>query len=503
MENVPVTPVAAETGRYRSVLRSTSLIGGASLINILIGMVKTKFVAILLGPTGVGLMGMLVQIAGLVTTVSGMGLSSSGVRQVAEAVGTGDDERIARTVKTLRHTVWLTGAAGMLVMILACVPISLISFDTTDYALPIAFLGITILLAAVTSGQACILQGTRRIADLAKVSVIGAANGTLISIPCFYLWGEQGIVVSLILCAVASLVTSWWFARRVPIKDVTLPWRASVGEARQMFSLGVGIMGAGLVSALSLYVIRVILLRQFDLDGVGIYQAAFALSGILVGFVLSAMGTDYYPRLTAVAHDNHQVRRMVNEQSEISILLALPLLMGMMVFAPLIIQLFYADTFVSAVPILRWCLLGALGRVLSWPLGYVILAKGKGRLFFVTETLGVGVHVVAVYWLALPFGLNGAGMAFLTMYVFYTVLMLWVAHRLIGATWQPGMMKLAFGAIFVLGAMMYGGSLDLNVLVRWGLDLAVLLIVSVYCVRELSTRSGVGLKEFYAKIGMK
>lgn len=503
MEKVAVKSVAAETGNYRSILKSTSLIGGASVINILIGMVRTKFVAILLGPTGVGLMGMLVQIAGLVTTVSGMGLSSSGVRQVAEAVGSGDDERIARTVKTLRRTVWMTGTAGMLVMMLACVPISLISFDTTDYALPVAFLGITILLAAVTSGQACILQGTRRIADLAKISIFGAANGTLISIPCFYLWGEKGIVISLVLCAVASLVTSWWFARRVAIKDIELPWRASIGEARQMFSLGIGIMGAGLVSALSMYLIRVLLVRQFDLDGVGIYQAAFNLSGILVGFVLSAMGTDYYPRLTAVAHDNDQVRRMVNEQAEISILLALPLLAGMMVFAPFIIQLFYAESFYAAVPVLRWCTFGVLGRVLSWPLGFVMLAKGKGRLFFITELLGVSVHVGAVYGFGLLFGLEGTGIAFLAMYVFYTALMILVANRLIGTALQGRVVKLAVGAIVVMGAMMYSDRLDSNGLIGWGINLTVLLVVSGYCARELSKRSGVGVKALLRRVGLK
>ena len=129
------------------------------MLNILIGMVRTKFVAILIGTTGIGLMGMYVQIIGLISTVSGMGLGNSGVRQIAEAVGTGDDDRIALTVATLRRIVWLTGGIGMLAMIIFSAPISLISFNSDDYALPIALLGSTIILSAVTSGQACVLQG--------------------------------------------------------------------------------------------------------------------------------------------------------------------------------------------------------------------------------------------------------------------------------------------------------------------------------------------------------
>ncbi len=492
-----------ESGSYRSILKSTSLIGGASVINVLIGMVKIKFVAILLGPSGVGLLGMFVQIVGVMRTASGLGLSTSGVRQVAEAVGTGDDEQIARTVKTLRRTVWMSGGAGMLAMVLACVPISVISFGNSAYALPIAFLGITILLAAITSGQVCVLRGTRRISDLAKISVIGAANGTLISIPCFYLWGDRGIVVSLVLCAVASLVTSWWFARRVEIKNIVLTWSHSLVESRRLLSLGVGIMGGGLVTALSTYVIRVVLLRQFDLNDVGIYQAAFALSGVLVGFVLSAMGTDYYPRLTAVAKDNTQVHLMVNEQTEISLLLALPLLVAMMIFAPAIIRIFYAETFVTAVPILRWCLLGVLGQVLSWPLGIVMLAKGKGRLYFFTQFAAAVFHVATVYWFSIIYGLNGAGIAFMALYVFHTVVTLLVSRHLAGAVWQSGVLKLIFGAIVVMGFLKYGSGLDLSAVVDWAFSLPVLFAVSVYCLRRLSYKSGVSSKQILAKLGLK
>lgn len=370
----------SSTSSFRSILKSSSLIGGASILNILIGMVRIKFVAVLLGPTGVGLLGMYAQVTALITTMTGMGIGSSGVRQVAEAVGSHDDEKIARTIITLHRVAWLTGTLGLLVMVVFCVPLSRMTFGSSNYALSIAALGVTLLSGAIAAGQGCIINGTRRIADLAKISVIGALNGTIISIPCFYLWGEAGIVPSLILSALAALATSWWFARRVSVKAIALPWRDSFVEARHLLLLGVSFMGGGLIMALSSYLIRIVLMRQFDLAVVGIYHAAFNLSGILVGFVLGAMGADYYPRLTAAADDNASVHRMVNDQSQISILLALPGLAAMMVFAPHIINLLYSASFDTAVPVLRWCIMGILGRVFSWPMGYVVLAKGKGKV---------------------------------------------------------------------------------------------------------------------------
>ena len=63
----------SQNSSFRGVLKSTSLIGGTSVINMLLGMVRAKFVAILLGPSGVGLLGMYTQLTGLTSSVSGMG----------------------------------------------------------------------------------------------------------------------------------------------------------------------------------------------------------------------------------------------------------------------------------------------------------------------------------------------------------------------------------------------------------------------------------------------
>ncbi|MGW8159262.1 MAG: O-antigen translocase [Desulfoprunum sp.] len=484
---------------YRQILRSSSIIGGASVLNILINIVRIKFAAVLLGPSGVGLLGMYGQITTLISAITSMGIGKSGVRQVAESVGSNDDERIARTVITLRRTAWLTGGFGMLFMVVFCVPLSRMTFGTNDYAWSIAILGITLLSGAIASGQGCIINGTRRIGDLAKISVIGAINGTLISIPCFYLLGNEGIIPSLVLSAFAVLVTSWWFARKIPVKAITLPMRDTYVEARQLLLLGVSFMGAGLVTTLSGYLIQIVMIRQFGLADVGIYQAAFNLSGVLVGFVLGAMGADYYPRLTAVASDNTSIHRMVNEQSQISILLSLPGLMAMMIFAPVIINLLYASSFVTAVPILRWCILGILGRVFSWPLGFVILAKGRGKLFFITEFLAGVIHLAGVFFLIRIWGLEGAGIAFMVLYIFYTGLMLFVMHSMFGVIWDNQTLKLMSFAIIAMVVLMVNCTFNNNLIIMWIINFAILVIITWFCLKQITQKTSIDMNKLLSR----
>ncbi len=488
---------------YRQILKSTSIIGGSSLINMVIGMVRTKFVAVLLGPAGFGLIGIFMSITDMVGVVSKMGISTSGVRQIAGAHGAGDEERIARTVKTLRRTVWVTGTLGMAIMILGCFFLSRISFGTPEHTLAIALLGITILMNNITAGQSCILQGTRRIGIIARVSIIGALNGTILSIPCYYFWGQSGIVPGLILISVAALVASWWYARQVPVKAVNMSWRESKDGAIDLLHFGIPLMFAALITALTGYLIRIFLIREVGLEGVGIWLAAFSLSSILINFVLNAMSTDYFPRLTAVAHDKKLINQAVNDQTEVALLLAVPGLAATIIFAPIVIKIFYSGKFDASVDILRWSVYGIYGRVISWPLGFVMLARGMGKTFFWSETFLNVFYLGATWYCTKTWGLPGTGIAFMLLYVFYTAVVYAIGHSAAGVNWAiVNCMQIAFFGILLISVGLVSAWVT-DPWYQYTINIAILACASVYCLKRLMLKSGVGIKAIFTKIKTK
>src|SRR6185295_14160468 len=125
-----VAPEASNKKTYGQILKSSVLIGGSSFFNIGLGIVRTKVMAILLGPAGVGLMGLYSSVIDLTQSIAGMGINSSGVRQIAEAVGSGDTTRIARTAKVLRWISVVLGLLGAILLAAFCVPISRLTFKT-------------------------------------------------------------------------------------------------------------------------------------------------------------------------------------------------------------------------------------------------------------------------------------------------------------------------------------------------------------------------------------
>jgi len=438
----------AEEKSYGQILKSTALVGGSQALNIAIGIVRTKAMAMLLGPAGFGLFGLYGSVSSLWLSVAGMGVNSSGVRQIAEAAGTGDTVRMAQTAAVLRRTSLVLGMVGAILLAVFSRQVSNLTFGGPQHAAAIALLSLVVLFRLVSDGQGALIQGMRRIADLAKMNVIGALFGTLISIPMVYFFGEKGVAPSLVAVAATGILTSWWYARKIRIRrsPVTL---SEVGqEASSLLKLGSVFMASGLMTMGTAYLVRVILLRQIGFEATGLYQSAWTLGGLYVGFILQAMGADFYPRLTACASDNAACNRIVNEQTLVGLLLAGPGVIATLTFAPLVIHLFYSAKFAAAAPLLRWMCLGTMLQVISWPMGFIIVAKAKKRMFFFAE-LAWAVVAIGLAWVCVrSFGLNGAGIAFFGSYVFHIFLIYGIVSHFNGFRWSTENKRV--GTLFLL-----------------------------------------------------
>jgi PST family polysaccharide transporter len=447
---------------YNQILKSSALVGGSSVLKIAIGVVRTKVMAVLLGPAGMGLMGTYSSISDLTQSVAGMGINSSGVRQIAEAAGSGEMERIGRTAAVLRRVSLLLGLLGALALVVFCRPLARVSFGTNERASAVALLSIVVFLQTISAGQGAFIQGLRRISDLARMGVLGVLYGTLISIPLVYCLGERGILPSLIGIAAMSIVTSWWYSRKVKVPVPSLSWIEVRREASDLLKLGFAFMASGFLMMGAGYVIRIMVLRKAGLDAAGLYQSAWNLGGVYVGFILQAMGADFYPRLTAVCKDDAQCNRLVNEQAQISLLLSGPGVIATMTFAPVVIALLYTAKFMAAVEVLRWFCLGLTLQVVAWPMGFIVVARNEQKIFIATEIAAVSVQV-GLAWLFIDhFNKNavGAGISFFGLYLWHTLLIYFIVRRLTGFRWSSANCKLlwiflpliglSFGAFYVL-----------------------------------------------------
>jgi enterobacterial common antigen flippase len=469
---------------YGQILKSSALIGGSTVINIGIRIIRTKAMALILGPSGVGLMGLYESITDLTQSIVGMGVNNSGVRQIAEAVGSDDTRRIAKTAQVLQRTSIFLGLLGAAFLLGFSAQLSEFTFGSNLHSNGVALLSLAVFFNLLSAGQGALIQGMRRISDLAKMSILGTLFGAIISIPTVFFLHEDGVVPSIILISAMGLITSWWYKRKIIIPAIPMISSQVGQEQAALLKLGFAFMSTGLMTSGASYVIRLFIVRNVGFDAAGLYQSAWGLGGLYIGFILQAMGTDFYPRLTAIVKDNIECNRVVNEQAHVSLLLAGPGVIATLTLAPLIITLFYSAKFEGAVELLRWLCLGMTLRVISWPMGYIIVAKNDQKLFIFAEAAWTLVYLGLAWVCVTHYGLNGAGIAFFGSYIFHVFLIYIIVRQLNGFRWSAANLQTC---IFYLGliGIVFSSYYFVSPLLAIVAGLLAIAVSSVYSVRVL------------------
>jgi len=472
---------------YRQIMKATSLFGGVQVITIIISIVRSKIIAILLGTTGVGLIGLYQTTLSLISAITGMGLSSSAVRNISEANATNDENKIAFVIKTLRRWVWLTGVIGASVTLILSPLLSKWTFGNKNYTWSFVWLSIICLLTAISSGQNVLLQGMRRLRQMAKSTLWGSIIGLFTSIPLYYFYGIQGIVPSLIITAISSLALSYYFARQIPIQNVAQTWNETYHTGKGIAKLGLLLMLSGFMGTFVSYIVNLYISQKGGVSDVGLYRAGWTIADQYTGLIFSAMAADYYPRLASINTDNKQLKIAVNQQAEIALLILGPMLVALIGFSPLVVHILYTAKFLPIIGMIKWNLVGMLFKAASWAMAFTIVAKGDNKLFLMTELIGNAIILILNIVGYFIWGLNGIGIAFAVNYLLYFLLIFFLVKRKYGISYDS-----VFSKIFIvqssLVAIIFLISFLYTSIIIYCSAGVLFIIASIYSLKEMNKR---------------
>jgi O-antigen/teichoic acid export membrane protein len=484
-------------------LKATSLFGGVQIFNILIQVIRSKFVAILLGPQGMGISGLLYSTISLIRGFTDFGLGTSAVKDIAAAHGTGNQIRIATTVTVIRRLVWITGTLGALVTLVLSSWLSQLTFGNHNYTFAFVWISITLLLNQLSTGQLVILRGMRKLQNLAKANLAGSTLGLIATIPLYYIWGINGIVPGIIVTSVISLTLSWYFSQKIKIEPVKVSYATTLVNGKEMLNMGLMISLSGTMAIASSYIVRIFIRNHGGIEQVGFYNAGFMLLDTYVGLIFTAMSTDFYPRLTAVAHSNQLSKSAINQQIEIAVLILAPILVIFLVFINWVVILLYSTKFIAINKMIYWASIGVFFKAPGWAIAFILLAKGTARLYFRNELVAkiyfLGLNVLGYYFL----GLTGLGISYMIGYVLYLTQVFLLSKRKFEFSFGSALIR-----IFLIQFLLAIGSFitvryltsPFTYLVGGGL----IIISSWYSFRELDKRIGLrtvllNLKERFIK----
>ena len=402
-------------------MKAMGLFGGVQVMGIICSILRTKLVALWIGPVGIGLFGLFNNALEMLSTGTNLGIRSSSVRDISQALERRDPGMVSRMITVVRKwSLWL-GLAGALFTLAMAPALSQITFGDTAHIWGFVALSIAVLLQALTNGEYAVLQGTARLKRLASVTLWGTIVGLAVSIPLFYLLRERSILPSIIAYATAMAAFAWIFRNR-EYPAATVSRRDTLDMGKGFVKLGIYMTLGNFASILASYAFNAWLNVNASTEAVGFYQAGYTLINKYTGLILTALGMEYYPRLAKVADSRLRLRAFVSQEINVAIAVMAPVVALFILLRELVVWILYTPEFNVIFTFVSWGMIGTVFRTLSWCLAFTILAKGDGKTYLWTEVasavINLALNIVFYRW----WGLTGLGIAFLVSYVLYTII---------------------------------------------------------------------------------
>lgn len=475
-----------EKSKYRSSFGATLLFSGVQIYQILVRIVRSKFIALFIGPTGMGITSLLRSTTDLISASTNLGLKTSGVKTVASANSEGDVEQISRTIAVLRRLILITGILGSLICAIFAPVWSKISFGNNDYLWPFVFVSVIILFDQLNNGELVLLQGLQKKKLLARANIIGQTIGLIVTIPLYYFYGISAIVWVLVFSSLLTLCISRFYTRKLSIPKCFVSWKETFSIGREMIKLGIFLSLQYLFAQASIYIIRNFISNWGTLDDVGLYGAGTAIVDGYLGLVFTAMATDYFPRLAAT-RTNEEMNDAVKKQAEISMLLFAPIVVAFVVFLKPIIILLYSNKFLPIEGMMYVAIGATIIKALAWSLSYTILAKGKPFYFFLNELVSMFYSVPIKLFAYKLWGLTGFGYAILITYVLYLFQLLIVSNKLFGTKVGKSEWRIfLFTNIFIIIILLI--KYLSHEMIGYALGAVLFIITAFYSFKELNAR---------------
>lgn len=410
--------VLESAGSGTNTLLGAALLGSGAMIVVgLLGVARTKVLALELEPSGLGLYGQLLTVLTALSAASGLGLGLGTTRVIAEARARRDREglglalevsyAIPLAIATLLALA-IAGFSGLLAPLLL----------NEDLPLLVVLTALAVPMVALQGPLVHSLQGFRDVKGAQGANVSFGVAFTVASVVGVVVAGLDGAVAALAIGNLTYVAVLVWRLRRVITAvgvQVSLaaglkPERLRQPLVRNMLAIGFASLMVGMASTLGELVVRTIVLKSDGASAAGIVQALQVISVQIVGVIVTSIVFLSFPAVAEArtAGDDGTVRRTIDDTLRLALLMVLPVLAVFVLFRTQMVDLLLSADFGQAADLLPRQLTGDVLRTAAFAIGSALVPAGLTREWTLVTFVTVAAYVGAAALLIEHRGLDGA-----------------------------------------------------------------------------------------------
>ncbi len=478
------------------MLRIIVTIGAIQFLAILVNLVRSKAVAVLLGPEGVGTISVIDQVVQFAAYLSAFSLPLASVKFLSRAHSQGHEE-FRRTYSAFLTLLFALAAAG------TAITIALIFFRPETFGITLARLRIPMLLAVGSIPAMSMLgfftnvlaaaQKTRSSAVVAVLSNSAQTLGVIGGVLAASILGLYAGTLIMNTVLVAGMLLYLRFALGLPLGIQIAGFVREMRASRDVFAFSVCLYLAAAAYSFSLLMARMAILTKLGESAAGLLQSLIALAAA-IGLVLNPTNGLYLtPIMNRDIPAAEKMRTSTEFQKRLILLLAL-VGMPMVLFPDVLLQILFSRRFLSAGPqmylfVTAQCIVQIAGV-------YQAVLIGLDDLKFYTgfTCAGFGILGLLARLLAPHYGIAGVGVAFICGTTLVLLLSWFRLRWKFGYSLPPGLQALiayTFSAMLVAGAALGGYRTSDVAMTAWKAGLYVCFIASLILFQSRDERDAI------------
>lgn len=413
----------------KDITKIFSLNAIATLVKMLTGFVSVKVVAVLIGPSGVALLGQLNNFSSILLGFSTGGITSGVTKYVAEYVASQSKVNVF-----LRTALWITMGFSLIcaiVLIAGAGFFSQLILRDSRYRLVFVIFGCTIVFYALNSLLISILNGYKQFKKYVRINIIGSLVSLLFSVTFAYFLSIYGALLavvtyqSVVFFVTLTLVTKCeWF------KKNNFVGKFDRIAGKKLAHYSVMALVVTIAMPVSQLIVRDYLVSHTSLVQTGIWEGMNRISGMYLMVITSSLSVYYLPRLAEIKVQ-HEIRKEVFSVYRMIIPLLLSATLCIYYLREFIIQALFSEEFRGMSQLFGFQLTGDFLKITAWVLSFQMLAKAMTRLLVTTEIIFSISSILLSMVFIDSFGIIGATMAYALNYLGYLLMMVVIFRKMI------------------------------------------------------------------------
>ena len=363
---------------YRSILKATGVFGIMQISKMLISIVSSKFVALYLGPVGIGLVALLNNIINIILAVTNFEFLKTATREVALNKSETDIYKFKNLISNIQKMAIFIGFTGAIFSVIFSKYLSYFAFGSYERQHWFIILSVYFLLTSLSNARIAVLQGLNDIKILAISNVIISFLTAIGSVLLYYLYRTEGIVYVVLYSSIIQFCVTFYFTKKYSFNFYPVLFKDFYSQSLPIFQLGFFMSLNLIFGQISYFILRLYLSDNGASNEIlGYYEVSTVIMVNYLGLVFYAMSYDFFPKLSAISLYNIQVKNLVNNQIEIAIIIVTPAIILLYITGPFLIEILYSKSFLDSFIILKVALFSVILKAIVFPFRLYYFSERK------------------------------------------------------------------------------------------------------------------------------